>query len=593
MSNGIAHPSKPEIKGPSSNAIAPNTPPVINRYSTQGPTGPQDIKTPIESKDVEQAKNAIQASHLISVEDVEKLKSDLGISSYSHEARFKFYVEKIATNSQSALTNNVWGLAAYELNGMPQEDIIRLLSFLTLPLIKLIHVKGKSFPGVGAQSNCVKITGIIIDFEDGKIQPANSWTSFPQIVVVQWNRNKLLAAAQKIIPSDELRKVLFEGPNQMYGGFPSKDLKPVFSQNPEISELVWDELRLEGSNAAINIWDSAIFSWGRGFAGFEGGLLPVLQNVYKDPFFTKYFNAVGVHIDTELHILGPSQSIVSGGIKSKEIWEFIKHNRSLLLFFIALGEVTNLPLIIPLAAAQDEYRQKISNIQFNEIVKKNGIFAIKDAQFSAWKNDFAKPEDFKKFIKFIAHLFHWLPVFGVDIPGKPYKDSSYVLKEPDGSFIKGSIKTLLLKFAEKASADKNWRSFTEISILPPNEQKEIIINSLLNTKHGDFAPLIMDQFHFLGFGGSWNEKTKRNEGGPVREFLDSAATNASIIEFSKIELFENENPLRGYIITDMNNNSIRLNKLEFQQAALYFVLRASKEKNKPHEVIKGFVIKQN
>lgn len=591
MSNGISHPSKPAIQGPSTGSVAPNTPPSINRYPAQGATGQQDIETPNHSKDVEQAKNTVQASHLNSVDDVERLKSNLGIASYPHEARFKFYVEKIATNSQSTLVNNVWGLAAYELNGMSQDDIIRLLSSLELSLIKLIHAKGKTFPGVGAQSNCVKIAGVIIEFGEGKIQPTHSWTTFAEIVVVKWNRNRLLAKADRIIPSEDRRKTLLESAKGMYGGFPDRDLKPVHPQNQEIADLVWDELRLEGSNAAINIWDSAVFSWGRGFAGFDGGLLPVLRSVYKDAFFTKFFNAVGMHIDKELHIF-TTPGIVSGGSKSKGIWEVIKGDKSLLLFFVALGEVTNLPLITPLAASATEYKQKISDIQFSEIARRNGVFAISAAQLGAWKSDFPTDDDFKRFIKFIAHLFHWLPVFGNDIPGRPYKDSSYVLKEPDGKFIKGNIKTLLLKFAEKASADKNWLSFTEVPILPPNEQKQIVIHSLLSTKHGDFAPLIMDQFHFMGFGGSWNEEKKRMEGGPVQKFFEAAATNPSVIEFTKIELFESENPLRGYVITDTSLNSIRLNKLEFQDAALYFVFRPT-EKGKPHEVIKGYVIKQN
>lgn len=590
MGKDIRQPPKPSVSAPTTNAINPINRPAIDNYQAEANQS-GSTSTPVQLNDIEKARSLINGTILNTVDDVKQLEEKLGIINFSIQDRFAFYVQKITVSSQVTPTPNAWGLAAYELNGMSTDDIIVQLAPLALDFIRQLHEKGRKFPGVGPRANCINVIEAILAYEDRKRVPASTWTSTIDYTIIKWNREKFWAYRNRILPAEADRKRLFESEIRAYGGMPGNDPKPnAPNQNQDLVDLVWDEFRLEGSCASINIWDSALFSWGRGFAGFQGGLASLLQNLYNDPAFKLLFNAVGIHIQqNQLTVFVSDSKSITGGTANEEVWTFIKNDNRLLLFFIAIGEMKYLPLNRDLSVSVQDYRQRNADLQFAEVVSKNGLFKIPATQLATWQNDFPDVMAYKRFIRFIAHLFHWLPVFGNDNPKLPYAKSSYVLKEENGAFIKGSIQRLLWKFAEKASADKNWAAWTELDWLPPNQQQLIIIHSLKETQPLNVANAILDGFHFYVFGG--DHINGKVQDAPAADFFSHAATNPAIIEFTKIELFDPAQPMRGYSITDTAGVERRLNRPEFNGAAIYYEFTPAK-KGQPATLKRGFIIKK-
>lgn len=589
MGKDIKSPTKPSVSAPTPNSINPINRPAIDNYQAEANQSGSN-STPVQVNDVDKARGLINGAILQTVDDVNQLKEKLGIANYSAQARFAFYVEKTMVSSQITPNVNAWGLAAYELNGMSTDDIIIQLAPIALEVIKQLYEKGKKFPGVGPQANCIKVIEAILAYENNQRIPTATWNSFVDFTIIKWNREKFWAYRNRILPDEEHRKRLFDGEQKAYGGTPGNDPKPnVPNQNQDLVDLVWEEFRLEGSAASVNIWDNALFTWGRGFAGFKGGLASLLQNLYNDPAFKLLFNAVGIHIQqNQLTIFVSDNVTITGGSTKEEVWTFIKNDKRLLLFFIAIGEMKYLPINRDTSISIQDYRQRNVDLQFAEVVNGNGIFKIPAGQLTVWQNDFPNIVNFKRFIRFIAHLFHWLPIFGIDNPKTPYAKSSYILKEENGAFIKGSFQRLLWKFAEKASADKNWAAWTEIAWLPTNQQVLIIVFSLKETKSAGIEKAILDGYHFYVFGGDNNNG--KVERAPAAEFFKNASSNPAVIEFTKIELFDPGQPMRGYIITDTAGTERRLNKIEYNGAAIYYEFNPV-QKGKPASLKRGFIIK--
>lgn len=572
-------------------------------------------QTGIERRSINEAVQKINAADLRNIQDVEALKKRLGIEHYSIQNRIHFYFDRIQKESHTASNKNTIanldGLIAYELNGLSTQGIYELLHLLAgagLQRINQMRDNAGVFPGLGTNSRIFKILRTITTYENhgltsASLQPENPLPANSDLapidimeqlenekIIVMWNRSKFLARKYSIVTLAQ-EEGLFRAQKGSYGGRPDRDPFPNTNANPELTQLVWNELRHEGSCASINIWDSAVFSWGRGFAGKGGGLMPLLNNLYADPHFRRLFRAVGIDASKKnlLSIL-TSDGWMSAPPSSQEIWDQIKNNQSLILFFIALGEIKNMPL--RLSAPPEYYLQTNSDLQFAEAVKANGIFTVPNSQLEQWKMDFDydpatktwpntdREKDYKQFIQLNAHIFHWLPVFGKNGPLN-------ILKDHNGQYYKASVRNTLIQFADRAAADPINQVWTDIGIINNNEQEKIFYNSLLQTKPISFRTLIMDQGHFLGFGGDFDPVKKMRINSPVESDINRGLLDGSVIEFSRIELIAPGQQHLGYQIhirqQDGSMSVLKLNQKRFQGAAIYYIFE--------NDVVKkGYVI---
>ena len=578
------------IAPPTVRPIPAATPPRIERYTAEGPA--QDDRSATARRSTESARPAVLEGSFTSPAEVEEMLQRLGIQGWSVRAQCVFFLDTLdgshnvrSNDTPVATAPNRWGLAAYTLNALSVDEMVEVLAGRPVKALESLLVAARRFPGVGTQAQCVAVLQTLIAHEQGQIQPSALGRSPRDWLLVHWSRAKLWAARDQILGPDA-QKALFFGERPAYGGHPDRDPKPAIPPAcpPELAELIWQELRNEGSCASVNVWDNALFTWGRGFAGYRGGLLPVLRALYREPAFQPLFTAVGLRVsETGLHILVGAGQALAGGVRDEAPWRYLQTSRTLQLFFIALGEMRHLPLAVPLGMSAEEYRQKNADLQFAEIVGNNGLLQVPPTQYAVWKAQLAPDLDaYRRFMQFLVHLFHWLPAFGKEIPKQRYPDSLYILKEADGQYIRADTRTLLLKFAEKASGDPWGGAFTEIGMLPPEQQRFVAVHSLLRTRPIQFATFILDTGHLLSFGGSWDTAQHRNAGGQADQFFAAADKNGvpGVTLFKDIRLFDPKQPMRGYEIIDMADRPIRLNTLEFDGAALYFKFKAAAGKGK-------------
>lgn len=577
------------IKQPDSNSITP----------IKGPNSPAIQKNHgrAESGHDQEAQEVMGSYNLLNVNgpgDIDALFEKLGIKQYNTRQRIeylKIHFKPSSLNPDRIV--NFWGMIAHELNGMAIDEMARTLHYFSLEEIEEIQRSGDKFPGVGNQSNVHRVTKAILAYENGSFIPTENWRNVDHVAVINWNRYKFLKYKDLII-SENAHQILFHGKGS-YGGNARNDAAPSFiGQTPNgddksLEKLLWDEFISEGSCASVNIFDNAIFTWGRGFAGFQGGLFPVLKKLYADPAFKRIFNSVGISVGPDaMSIFVYEAYSISGNTSTPQIWAQIKKSEDLILFFIALGEMIFFPLKT-YGFDSAYFKQKNSDVQFGEILNINGLInTVPRAQLDVWKRQLPNTVDYERFIKFIGHLFHWLPAYGKYNPSVPYSNSSYILRNKDGSFIKADMHILLAKFAEKASTDPYPISLTEISTNTPGQEKEVVIYNLTGTKFIEVSQFLLDDGHFLSFGGDIVGNRKVNC--PGKTFFDSAPSNPLIIQFKKIELYDPQNPMRGYKITDLNNREIRLNTLKFNEAAIYYKFKGQAGKSKTLPLDVGYIL---
>lgn len=578
------------IAPPTVRPIPAATPPRIERYTAEGPA--QDDHSATARRSTESARPAVLEGSFTSPAEVKDMLQRLGIQGWSVRAQCVFFLDTLdgshdvrSTNTPVATAPNRWGLAAYTLNALSVDDMVEVLAGHPVKVLENLLAAARRFTGVGAQAQCIAVLQTLIAHEQGQLQPTALGRPPRDWLLVRWSRAKLWAARDQILGPDA-QKVLFFGERPAYNGHPDRDPKPAIPPAcpPELAELIWQELRNEGSCASVNVWDNALFTWGRGFAGYRGGLLPLLRALYREPAFRPLFTAVGLRVsETGLYILVGEGQVLAGGVQDEAPWRHLQTSRTLQLFFIAFGEMRHLPLTVPLSLSAEEHRQKNADLQFAEIVGNNGLLQVPPAQYAVWKAQLAPDLDaYRRFMQFLVHLFHWLPAFGKEVPGQRYADSLCILKQADGQYIRADTRTLLLKFAEKASGDPWGGAFTEIGMLPPEQQRFVAVHSLLRTRPIQFVTLILDTGHLLNFGSTRNKPPDPSVGGPAKQFFDAADKNSvpGVTLFKDIRLFDPKQPMRGYEIIDMADRPIRLNTLEFDGAALYFKFKAAREKGK-------------
>lgn len=566
-----------------------------------------------QRRSIAEAQVIINNAILHSAQDVEALKKQLGIENFPAEKRLYFYFQSvIPRGSSDPRLTKLKGIIVYEMNGLSLTDIYNSLYLLVSSGLQyLIQLKNAAeiFPGVGKNSRIFSILTTIIEYQQqddlsrilhpGVPASSNTKTSAANLteqsenekLIVMWNRAKFIAI-QNVILSSVNQEKLFYSDQPSYFGAPDKDPFPQTTADVELTRFIWNELSSEGSCASINIWDSAIFTWGRGFAGKGGGLGSLLSRLYNIPHIRHLFQAIGISVDVPkaLSILTEDGWKTAPNI-APDSWQYIKNNKALILFFIALGEIEKMPL--PLNATHTHYRQTVSDAQLAEIVNTNGIFQVPAAQLENWKADFGydsaaqqwpagsgQENNYKKFILLNAHIFHWMPVFGMTGPAN-------ILKNKNGVYYKASVRNTLLQFANRAAADPINYAWTDIGIINNNEQEKILYSSLLKTKPISFATLIMDRGHFLGYGGDLDQIKKMRINSPVEIDINRGLADGSVIEFSRIELIAPGQQNLGYQIyvrqRDGGVSVLKLNQKKFQGAAIYYIF----EKN---VVKKGYVI---
>jgi hypothetical protein len=451
-------------------------------------------------RDIEEI-NELSKKPGVSPNDIEQLKKNTGLNTFGITQRFSLFKQ-----------SKLWGQAAYELTRMPFENIVEELSDLTINEMEIIYKAGKTYVGVGENSQVLLIVKFILEFEGEQRTRQIDWitgnVSLKNRTIVMWNRIKFSRNELIVLPNPAHREKLFSSSSTepAYYGIPfprGTNEEPQYPNDKrELGELVWKELLKEGSCASINIWDGSIFTWGRGFAGKGGLLLELLLKLYQDAQIGELFRNVGIHVtdDKKLIILNAKDNSVLIGVKDDRVaWDYIAKNKSLLLFFISLCEMKYMPFVDG-DSAKKQVRDKIINEQFNLIKAYQPLFQIDVAILAKWKTQLGE-DDYKNFLSFIAHLYHWLPTF-VNIK----KTENNVLIRSDGSYIDGSIKELLFQFAKKAGKGKTmpWINMLEVNKNPATLLT--VFNDLSKAKFG-IEKFILDSGHFKAWGkGIANEK---------------------------------------------------------------------------------------
>jgi hypothetical protein len=521
---------------PNSDTISPIAVPIVpyapSRYDLPGKNYSDRREGEAKLQKDIQAIDELARKAVVNAIEIEQLKEKTGLSNYTPTQRFSLFKEA-----------GLWGQAAYELelNGMDFESITKLLSTLSMGELEKLHNSGKTYVGVGENAQATQITKFILEFERGQSATQIDWAvsniSLRNRAVIAWNRMKFDRNQHIIFPDRVQRENLFFGKQPAYSGFPlpapGREIPQFPAGKEEISRVVWRDFESEGSSASINIWDNAIFTWGRGFAGKGGALIKILSSLYQDAQIGELFRNVGIHItrDEKLVILDTANNVtIIGGINDSPVWNYIKNNHALLLFFVSLSEMKYMPFIGDDSTKQ-QIRQKIINEQFNFIVKNNPVFTIPQEQLGRWKAFLGN--DYENFIAFIAHLFHWQPLYGKNLENN-------ILKNDNGAYVSGAMKELLLRFAEKAAipSDTYWFSVSSTNI-------PVFISNLSKAK-GGIAKFILDAGHFLRWGNGIAKKI----------FNDANAA----IPFSDVSEINTSNPQARF----------RLDTPQFQGAAVYF-----------------------
>ena len=165
---------------------------------------------------------------------------------------------------------------------------------------------------------------------------------------------------------------------------------------------VWKEFAHEGGSNAINAWDNARVTWGRGMAASGGQLQDFVQRMLdKDPAVRRDFRKFGIDIaGKQFQVVNTANGAIEVG---DEALELLEGKKELLASLIALGNAHHQALV--------------------------------DAQWAVMKDNAAKVPDWaldwsEEAIQLVAHMTHggsaygWMAK-GKDAAGRPSGDELY------------------------------------------------------------------------------------------------------------------------------------------------------------------------
>jgi hypothetical protein len=143
-------------------------------------------------------------------------------------------------------------------------------------------------------------------------------------------------------------------------------------------------------------------------------------------------------------------------------------------------------------SAKKQIRDKIINEQFKLIKDQNPVFQIDPAILAKWRGDLG--DDYKNFLSFIAHLYHWLPTFV-----NTRKTENNVLIRSDNTYIQGSIKELLFQFAKKAGKGRTMPWISTLDFKSDPAELFTRVNDVSKAKFG-IEKFVLDNGHFKVWG---------------------------------------------------------------------------------------------
>jgi len=219
------------------------------------------------------------------------------------------------------------------------------------------------------------------------------------------------------------RRILQYG--YVYSGKTPQEPSAIRSVPPDTSDraakikrVVWEELKHEGENSAINAYDSQMLTWGRGF-GARAGLLPeVMEILFKDRAVAEAFLSYGIDFiaaekERGYRVVNLRTGAVEAGVDALRL---IQTDPRLLGVFVKIAE-------------DPRYSRQVADAQW-EIVAKNAGSVPPYA--TRWDD---------RWIALVSHITHWWPATGWR--GKE-KVASYANSK--------TIRDLLICFGRKAAA---------------------------------------------------------------------------------------------------------------------------------------------
>jgi peptidoglycan hydrolase-like protein with peptidoglycan-binding domain len=190
----------------------------------------------------------------------------------------------------------------------------------------------------------------------------------------------------------ELRK---HGRGLEYFGHSSRDVLPTevaASPTPSLEREMWDELQTEGGSSAINTWDTALLTWGRGFAA--SGLLPDLidQLYLSAPRLIDELYQAGFALPRGSRQKDFMAVDLATGqvIRSAPALEMLRADRAFNTVLIALAE-------------SEDYAQQMADAQWNLLKKRQQLKPLVDPALRAKLQADNWPTTS---IRFVEHAIH-------------------------------------------------------------------------------------------------------------------------------------------------------------------------------------------
>ena len=124
------------------------------------------------------------------------------------------------------------------------------------------------------------------------------------------------------------------------GGDP---LGPEAEKKMRAKQVVWKEFEREGGSNAINAWDNARVTWGRGMAASGGQLQDFVQRMLVDQAIRRDFLRFGINvINKQFNVVNTANGAIEVG---DEALELLEGKKELLASLIALGNAHQQALV--------------------------------------------------------------------------------------------------------------------------------------------------------------------------------------------------------------------------------------------------------
>lgn len=180
------------------------------------------------------------------------------------------------------------------------------------------------------------------------------------------------------------------------------DLDKGGEKRQAVNAAIWKELGVgEGTQASVNTYDSAKFSFGPGFAA-RGGLDLVMKNLAKSgaEVLGRLRNAGVIFTGSTWHVVDPDARTVRSGGAALDI---LSKDRGLISAFLD-------------TAVDEKTRREWMEAEWQALTSRGGAADVPDQVVETWPVEL---------IVFVAHCVHWRPEPGWKRWGKPTPPSVF------------------------------------------------------------------------------------------------------------------------------------------------------------------------